>query len=359
MDFPFDIYDVADQLGLELKKQHPKSSDYNCPFCDGRAKLNLNVEHNVFRCNRCGEYGGMIDLFCKLTGTSDRKTAYRLLAEHNGYSVTQREVRKKTVSSIKEAEKADIKTLHKCYSAMLSILTLNPSHKRNLLERGLSEEQIRINMYRSVPRGEYDHIVYRLLEQNLNLIGVPGFYVSDEGEIKINLHQCTIGFFVPVFDECGYIQGMQIRLDSPFESKRKYIWLSSSEKNGGCSSGSPVQISGNIFDSEVIYVTEGPLKGQIAHHLCGKTFLAVAGVNQQKELDSLFLRIRNEGKCSTIVDAFDMDDDKNEHVLRGHRNLAWLAVKYGFSPKRVTWDRRYKGIDDYLLAVRTAKEEAL
>ena len=54
-----------------------------------------------------------------------------------------------------------------------------------------------------------------------------------------------------------------------------------------------------------------------------------------------------------------MDDDKNEHVLRGHRNLAWLAVKYGFSPKRVTWDRKYKGIDDYLLAVRTAKEEAL
>ena len=41
MDFPFDIYDVADQLGLELKKQHPKSSDYNCPFCDGKGKLNL------------------------------------------------------------------------------------------------------------------------------------------------------------------------------------------------------------------------------------------------------------------------------------------------------------------------------
>ena len=74
MDFPFDIYDVADQLGLELKKQHPKSSDYNCPFCDGGAKLNLNVEHNVFRCNRCGEYGGMIDLFCKLTGHRHRQT---------------------------------------------------------------------------------------------------------------------------------------------------------------------------------------------------------------------------------------------------------------------------------------------
>ena len=88
-------------------------------------------------------------------------------------------------------------------------------------------------MYRSVPRGEYDHIVYRLLEKSLNLIGVPGLYVSDEGEIKLNLHQCMGGFFVPVFDEQRQIQGMQIRLYAPFESKRKYIWLSSSEKNGG------------------------------------------------------------------------------------------------------------------------------
>ncbi len=64
-------------------------------------------------------------------------------------------------------------------------------------------------------------------------------------------------------------------------------------------------------------------------------------------------------KKGYIVDAFDMDDDKNEHVLRGHRNLAWLAAKYGFSPKRVTWDRKYKGIDDYLLAVRNLKGGAL
>lgn len=35
MDFPFDIYDVADKIGLVLKRQHNKSADYNCPFCDG------------------------------------------------------------------------------------------------------------------------------------------------------------------------------------------------------------------------------------------------------------------------------------------------------------------------------------
>lgn len=43
MDFPFDIYDVAEKIGLVLKRQHNKSADYNCPFCDGIGKLNLNI----------------------------------------------------------------------------------------------------------------------------------------------------------------------------------------------------------------------------------------------------------------------------------------------------------------------------
>lgn len=52
MEFPFDIYQVAEQLGLEMKRQHPKSADYNCPFCDGKGKLNLNIALNAYRCNK-------------------------------------------------------------------------------------------------------------------------------------------------------------------------------------------------------------------------------------------------------------------------------------------------------------------
>lgn len=357
MEFPFDIYDVADQIGLQMKRQHPKSADYNCPFCDGKGKLNLNIECNAYRCNRCGEYGGMLDLFCKCSDVADRKEAYRVLAEHNGYSYTvdKRKERKTMAKAIQEVPKADILTLDSCYFAMLEQLQLEPMHRKNLLDRGLSEEIIRLHHYRSVPRGEYEQIVYRLLKQNIDPIGVPGFYVDNNGEVRINLHNCMGGYFVPVFDNDYRIQGLQIRLDDPLDKKRKYMWLSSAEKNGGCSSNSPVQISGDIFGSEAVYVTEGPLKGQIAHYLSNKPFVSVAGVNQQKELDGLFEKIRAVGKCKSIVDAFDMDDDENEHVLRGHRNLAWLACKYGFIPRRITWNRKYKGIDDYLLAVKKQK----
>ena len=74
--------------------------------------------------------------------------------------------------------------------------------------------------------------------------------------------------------------------------------------------------------SNAIYVTEGALKWQIAHFLSGKPFVATAGVNQQKELEILFQRLQRESQCKMIIDAFDMDDDTNEHVRRGHQNLA-------------------------------------
>ena len=327
MDFPFDIYDVAEKIGLVLKRQHNKSADYNCPFCDGIGKLNLNVEYNA------------------------RKTAYRCLAVNGSddFSIQKREQRQATVSSIKEVPKADIDRLDFCYRAMLDELELDTPHKWNLLERGLSEEAIQENLYKSVPVDTYNILVDKLLEKDCDLIGVPGFFTDVNGEIRVNIHNHMCGFFVPVFNEKRQIQGMQIRLDT-MDTKRKYVWFLSAEKMNGCSSKSPVQISGDVFGSNAIYVTEGALKGQIAHFLSGKSFVATAGVNQQKELEILFQRLQRENQCKIIVDAFDMDDDTNEHVRRGHQNLAWLGDKYGFIPKRIVWDRRYKGIDDYLLS---------
>ena len=351
MNFPFDIYDVAEKIGLVLKRQHNKSADYNCPFCDGIGKLNLNVEYNVYRCNKCGAYGGMLDLFCKCTNVPDRKTAYHCLAVNSGnnFSIQKREQRQSTVSAIKEVQKADIDRLDFCYRSMLAELELDTPHKWNLLERGLSEEVIQENLYKSVPVDTYNILVDKLLEKDCDLIGVPGFFTDVNGEVRANIHNHMSGFFVPVFNEKRQIQGMQIRLDT-MDTKRKYMWFSSAERINGCSSKSPVQLSGDVFGSNAIYITEGTLKGQIAHFLSGKSFAATAGVNQQKELEILFQRLQRESQCKIIVDAFDMDDDTNEHVRRGHQNLAWLADKYGFIPKRIVWNRQYKGIDDYLLS---------
>lgn len=358
MDFPFDIYQVADILGLQQRHCHSLSSDYDCPFCDGKGKLNLNVQLNVYRCNRCGLNGGMIDLFCRCNNISDRKAAYRMIEQrcNNGFSDLQRKVRQIETKSIKEAEKADIERIDRCYNLMLDELSLEKKHRDNLLSRGLSLEEIQRLKIKSVPKTGYKYLVNQLISKDCNVIGVAGFYTDNNGETTINLHPSMGGFFVPVRNEKGQIQGMQIRLDEP-KDKRKYMWLSSSGRNGGCTSGSPVQISGNIFQSEAIYVTEGALKCQIAHYLSDKPFIAVAGVNQYKTLETVFEALRAKGNCKIIVDAFDMDDTTNPYVAQGHQKLIDMAKRYGFTPYRLKW-QNYKGIDDFLCA-KKRKEQSI
>lgn len=359
-DFPFDIYDVAEKLGLEIKHQHPKSADYDCPFCGGKAKLNLNIELNVYRCNKCGINGGMLDLFCKCTNSYSKSDAYKFLAGtfDNSYSIKRHEYRQEIVNAVQETQKANAEIVDRCYFALLEELTLEQKHRQNLLNRGLSNQFIDFFHFRSVPESGYDNLISKLLKKDCNPIGVPGFYVNDNGEIKMNLYPCLKGIFIPVYNSKLQIQGLQIRLDNP-RNKNKYMWFSSSEKNGGCSSGSPVQVCGDIYGSKAVYVTEGPLKCQIAHFLSGKPFIAVAGVNQQKGLEKIFDSLRINGKCKMIIDAFDMDDNTNPNVKKGHNDLMLLARRYGFEPYRITWDRSYKGIDDFLLNCICRKQNHL
>lgn len=361
MDFPFDIYMTADKLGMTPRRIHAKSSDYDCVFCGGKGKLNLNVERNTFRCNKCGSYGGMISLFCRVTGIGDAKEAYRILAEHsnNKFQQSVRINRRREIQSIQEAVKADIDTIHKCYSTILGLLKLRPQHRQNLIDRGLTDAEIDTIGYKSVPMEKCYQLISVLSECGVRTIGVPGFYTGDDGNIALNVYGCMAGYFVPVYNSKRQIQAMQIRLDTPLDGKRKYMWLSSAEKNGGCSSNSPVAVSGDVFNGTAVYITEGPLKGQVAHALSGKPFLSIAGVSQMRELEKFFGQLRSVGKCEFIVDAMDMDDDTNEHVRKAHMELAWLAEKYGFIPRRLMWDRKYKGIDDFLLARKKRKENKI
>lgn len=146
----------------------------------------------------------------------------------------------------------------------------------------------------------------------------------------------------------GRISGVQIRLDNPVDG-RKYFWLSSANDNMGVTSGSPVHFVGDPT-SKVVYITEGPLKADIAHCLCGKTFAAVAGVNQHTRLNAVFQVLKQNG-TQEIVEAYDMDKFQNEHVQKGCERLYELAAEHGFKVTRLKWDSKYKGIDDWQLSV--------
>lgn len=69
-EFPFNIMDVVELLRLRVRRQQSNSVYVDCPFCgDRRGKMNVNFVKNVWRCNYCGEHGGMLGLYARLNNT--------------------------------------------------------------------------------------------------------------------------------------------------------------------------------------------------------------------------------------------------------------------------------------------------
>ena len=57
--FSYDITDVVHLLQLRVRHKNSSSMDVNCPFCgETKGKMNVNLQKNVFRCNRCDASGG-------------------------------------------------------------------------------------------------------------------------------------------------------------------------------------------------------------------------------------------------------------------------------------------------------------
>lgn len=308
-DYPFDIRDVIQLLNLEVKHKNPTSWDLNCPFCGNKkGKMNVSTTKNVFRCNYCGESGGMLALYGNLYNLTSREAydeivkSLHLDLEVPDYPAYER--KKESEPEFKNSDRANEREIHRTYTRLLEYLNLSEHHRIALTERGLTKEQIDRHRYRSTPLFSFKQLTMRLINEGYTVKGVPGFYELKEGGWSMNMSVKNYGFFIPVISIGGLIQGMQIRLDKPYEGM-KYIWFSSVNKPGGVTSRSPVHFIGNPHDP-VVYLTEGALKGNIAHELTKSSMLCVAGVNQYKYLPDLLMRLKENG-VRQIFEAFDMD----------------------------------------------------
>lgn len=166
--------------------------------------------------------------------------------------------------------------------------------------------------------------------------GVPGFYQTDNGEWTVKFSSRMSGILIPAVGIDGLIRGAQIMLDVPIKNKddppekqgTKYLWLSSSNKPMGVTSGSPVHFVGNPF-SRTIYVTEGLLKADIANCLMNRSFAAIAGANNVQQLDPLFALLAQNG-TELIIEAHDMDKYSNEMTEKGSSKVYLLSkIWYG------------------------------
>lgn len=361
-DFPFDIMDVVSLLDLRVRRRQPNSVYTDCPFCgDNRGKMNINFEKNSFRCNYCGESGGMLALYGKIYNVGN-SGAYREICDalQTGNRSQGYEIRAALqLPSIQNSELADIGEINRTLSMLLEMLKLTESHRKNLRNRGLTDDQIDKLGYKSTPPGYLClQLTERLIQRGYMVQGIPGFYLNDKGKWTVKFYTKTSGILIPVRGIDGLIQGMQIRLDSPIKDKNeeadkegtKYLWLSSSNKHMGVTSGSPVHFVGDPF-ARTIYVTEGALKGDVAHCLMNRSFACVAGANNLSRLDPMLSILAHNG-TKLIVEAYDMDKYRNEMVAKGAAQIYVMAHKNNMESKRLIWNPNYKGVDDWQISIK-------
>lgn len=389
--FKFNIADVAALLPLTIRRRTGSSMDVDCFYdgCNGarRGKLNINFAKNCYKCNYCGNKGGMLDLYADYMNIS-RSDAYHEISEAlDGGKI--REIRKKQpkVEIVPQSQAVDYEQRHQTYAMLSQLLTLSNAHKEHLMSRGLSLADIEEHGYRSTPVYGFQVLTQKLIDMGCKVEGIPGFYQTKSGEWTVNFSSYCSGILIPYLSVSRKIQGFQIRLDKPIveESREivfadtesisnstgckdrkkkatKYIWFSSVNKTYGASSGSPVSFVGNPGD-DVVYFTEGALKAHIAHKLSGKSFLAVAGTGSLGSVSNTLDELRALG-TRIIVEAYDADKHTNDKVMKDSLKLKNIIRECQLISTSAEWPyleygngKNTKGVDDYLVYVEMLKKQ--
>lgn len=339
------IVDTARRCGLVLDPStlRQREVEASCPFCGdhGRGKyhLSLNVDTDQYRCNLCGVSGNSVTLYARLHGLSNSEAFRELSRGGKVYPLPQQVASQNT-----EPQPKPLALRHTVYTDMLSLLTLSSEHRQNLRERGLSDERIDRNQYRSMPQTPEGRKLLASLLQNMghDLRGIPGFRTSYE-EWSLSGPN---GFLIPVCNKDGLIQGMKIRLDEG-EPGRKYRWLSSRSAPNGTRSYSWIHVTGNTTGKRA-YITEGPLKGDVASYLSDDAlFVCIGGVFALHGLKDTLTDLG----VSEVVEAMDMDQMTNPQVRRAIQAIRQEVQSiHGIRYSKYVWDPLYKGIDDYYLS---------
>ena len=340
------IVDTARRCGLVLDSRTLRRSEVeaSCPFCGdhgaGKYHLSLNTDTDQYRCNLCNAHGNSVTLYARLNNVSNKAAYQELIKDRKVYPMPRQ-----PVSQEVERQPLPLEARHAVYSAMLEQLTLLDRHGENLLERGLSEERIRRNQYRSMPETERGRrlIAGLLRSQGHELLGLPGFRTY-YGEWTLSGPN---GFLIPVRNKDGLIQGLKIRLNDESVPNRKYRWLSSRGQPNGTRSYSWVHVTGDTTKKRA-YLTEGPLKGDVASFLAKDAlFVCIGGVNALHGLKDALLDLG----VTEVVEAMDMDQMQNKQVRDAVLTLRREVQSIrGLKYMKYTWNPAYKGVDDYLLS---------
>lgn len=255
-------------------------------------------------------------------------------------------------------DRASPEDCDRAYRAVLAALPLDASDREGLARRGLSPEDIARGGYRSLAvegRARLARAVVDAVGEELAR-RVPGI-VRREGDRGAWLSFAgSPGVLVPCRDMGGRIAALKVRRrdDDPREGAR-YLYVTSA-KAGGASAPSVLhvpELAREILDNAPggaarLVVTEGELKADVASALSGDPVCSIPGVGSWRLALDAAARWRPRAVCV----ALDMDAVRNPAVARAADALVNALRAAGHTAALWRWDRRFKGLDDYLVARR-------
>lgn len=359
-----DVADTALLCNLDIKQSTIDNDEVQarCPYCGDykyRMYLSRNPENATFWCHNCGTGGNAVTLY------ADFNPGHRRISTKEAFIELMNEPRVRTGECLHERYEQpldSIRPLHErsqIYLELLSQLGLKTTHKQNLRNRGLSDEIISGNMYRSIPtawRDQQRAIDY--LSSRYDLSGIPGFYTKD---MRWRMACCRYsGILIPVCAQDNQIQGLQIRLDEPppkiitnpdgSKAEKKgdrFRWFSTGGKyyENGTGISSYIHVVGDT-NCDTLHITEGPMKADVASFLSdGELFVGLTGVQNIRYLADVVTQLRPK----RIIECIDMDVRSNPHVQRAQSKIRSVCMPLCEEYRTFTWPVEQKGIDDWLL----------
>jgi hypothetical protein len=227
------------------------------------------------------------------------------------------------------------------YNDWIGMLPLYKAHVRALDARGLSEDQILANGYRTYRYEGRPKIASRLLDLwGQAVFMVPGIVHKTSARGSYLTLGGYAGLLVPCRNALGQIVALKVRQD---EGEPRYSYISSARWGGPKPCIIPHHPLGNPA-SGIVRFTEGELKADASLALSGERTVAATSVSSWEPL----LRVLN---VELAVIAFDMDDNPMA------QKTGWLTrtcLVREFRNRGVPVILEYwsgaKGIDDLFLA---------
>ena len=332
-----------------------------CRICGKPDWCSTTIDHNVAFCARTATHADRLSRGGWGIFYHDARSPSRI-----GHALPQKQLSRSTSASVASVEVRD-----KIYQRLIELSPLRENGKGIFGNEWLTSHGHGLERFGILPRLVIDRqalaiSLFKSLVIETGAIptfkGVPGFWRGSNGTPRLG---SDFDFDVDLLLIPFLIRIVLFRLASSELWKDehtfgKYHWLSSIGKREGASSGTPLHHEGSVSfigkTVKTVLVTEGVLKAAAAQHfLPDRYVVANAGVATSP---SEIVKVAR-GKILEI--AFDADCFTNPHVARTMASLLAQRIReQSFlscnKPTKIfSWDSRFKGIDDALIAGATLK----